>query len=452
MATIYLGRARDRSGGERLAAVKVIRHDLRHDRRYVQMFLDEAKVLSRLSHPNIAGTHEYGTDDEQHFIAMELLVGRTLLDVWNACKARKVSLRADHAAWIAARVADGLHCAHELSDEHGVPLRVIHRDVNPSNIFLTFEGEVKLFDFGLAKSTGRHAESSAGIVKGKLPYLSPEQVEQLPLDRRSDIYMLGTTLWELTTMRRLFQKHDDVETLMAVRASLVPDPRATVPAYPEALWNVVRRALARDRDERYPTAEALAHDLDAFVEGESQGEDMTALTSGILDALFPGEREKRAVWLKMANAPRNTPPRATLPPPLPLAGDPMPPIPPSRPPSMKPPVPPPLPSSKPPSMRLPRKTGAACRRCACPRSDDARAHTANLPRPHRVRAIRGRMCHTAPYLEPHGWNRGRSDPECVRRQSSFWQWLPSLARASRARTGRVRLPAPRGRTWPTTSG
>jgi serine/threonine-protein kinase len=350
MATIYLGRAHDASGAARLAAIKVIHHDLRHDERFVQMFLDEARVLSRLSHPNIAGTPEYGTDAEQHFIAMELLIGRTLLDVWNACKERKLSLRHEHAAWIAARVADALHYAHEVVDETGTPLRVIHRDVNPGNIFLTFEGEVKLFDFGLAKSTEKRSPSSAGIVKGKLQYLSPEQVEQLQLDHRSDIFMLGTTLWEMTTMRRLFQKPDDVSTLMAVKASLVPDPRATVPSYPETLWNILRRALARDRDERYPTAAAFARDLDAFVAEHGPDEDMAALTSEILDALFPGEREKRALWLKMANAPRGSPPRATMPPPVPLAGADTPQMQPLAPPSTHRPVPPSGPASTQPPM------------------------------------------------------------------------------------------------------
>ncbi|MGH7297637.1 MAG: serine/threonine protein kinase, partial [Polyangiaceae bacterium] len=299
MATVYLGRTRDASGAYRLAAVKVIRHELRQDQRFVRMFLDEARMLSRLSHPNIAATYEWGTDDAQHFIAMELLLGRTLLEVWNACKERKLALRLDHAAWIAARVAEALHYAHELVDEQGAPLHVVHRDVNPSNIFLTFDGEVKLFDFGLAKAKGREA-SRAGIVKGKLPYLSPEQVAQLPLDRRSDTYMLGTTLWEMTTMRRLFKREDDVETLMAVRAGLVPDPRATVPTYPEDLWAIVRRALARDREERYATTAELARDLDAFVASRrTEGDqDMPLLSSAILDALFPGERDKRALWLK----------------------------------------------------------------------------------------------------------------------------------------------------------
>jgi serine/threonine-protein kinase len=366
MATVYLGRARDASGADRLAAVKVIRHELRRDDRFVRMFLDEAKVLSRLSHPNIAATYEYGTDDEQHFIAMELLVGRTLADVWNACKERKVALRVDHAAWIAARVAEALHHAHELVDEHGAPLHVIHRDVNPSNVFLTFDGDVKLFDFGLAKSTGRHALSSTGIIKGKLPYLSPEQVAQLPLDRRSDIYMLGTTLWEMTTMRRLFKRDEDSETLMAVRAGLVPDPRATVPTYPEDLWRVVRRALERDRNERYATAAELAADLDAFVATKASDDDMSQLSSAILDALFPGEREKRALWLRSANAQRRDVPRGTVPPPATVLGAHTPSMAPaprsakssSRPPPKTPPKsPPPVPTKKPrslPKVRAPR--------------------------------------------------------------------------------------------------
>jgi serine/threonine protein kinase len=171
---------------------------------------------------------------------------------------------------------------------------------------------VKLYDFGLAKARGRQAKSMSGIVKGKLPYLSPELAMQHAIDRRSDIYMLGTTLWELTTMRRLFQRESDGETLMAVRASLVPDPRGRMPSYPEQLWLVLRRALARHVDDRYPTAAELASDLDAFVDANGGAEDMGPRTSAILDALFPGDRERRAQWLRHANATRAQ--RASIPP------------------------------------------------------------------------------------------------------------------------------------------
>src|SRR5215472_5842703 len=264
MATIYLGRARDPSGVDRLAALKVIRHDLSHDERFVHMFHDEAKILSMLVHPNISRTYEYGLTPQQHFIAMELLLGRTLADLWDECKAKGLAIRLDLAAWVTARVAQALHFAHDFRDEHGAPLHVIHRDVNPSNIFLTYDGQVKLFDFGLAKARGRRAKSAVGIVKGKLPYLSPEQIKQEPVDGRADLFALGTTLWEMTTMRRLFKREDDVETLRAIHAGLVPDPRATVPTYPQELWRIVRKTLEGQPERRYAYGNDLAEELDAF--------------------------------------------------------------------------------------------------------------------------------------------------------------------------------------------
>jgi len=352
MATVYLARRRDANGG-RLLALKVPHHNLRHDDRFVQMFLDEAKVLSRMSHPNLAATYDFGTDSDEPFIVMELLVGRTLADVWEACNTRKVLLQVDHAAWIAARVAHALHYAHQLTDDRGVPLHLVHRDVNPSNVFLTFDGVVKLFDFGLAKALGRQSKSEHNLVKGKLPYLSPEQVLQLPIDCRTDIYMLGTTLWEMTTMRRLFKRTGDAETLMAVKAGLVPHPRATVPSYPEELWTIVRRALARDPGDRYRTANEMAADLDRFVETHGHGEDQGRATGSILDVLFPGEREKRAQWIRGARmppsakaAPSPQSPKGPPPPPSVRAPPPPPAVRAPAPPSVKAPPPPPSASGR----------------------------------------------------------------------------------------------------------
>jgi eukaryotic-like serine/threonine-protein kinase len=316
MATIYLGR-----GPDHVAALKVLRHDASGEQA-VAMFMDEAKILSMLSHDNIARTFEYGEEGGHRFIAMELLLGRTLVDVWEACVTRKLSLRLDMSAWIAARIADGLAHAHALTDERGASLNVIHRDVNPSNIFLTYDGKVKLFDFGLAKALGRRAESSAGIIKGKLPYLSPEQIMQLGIDQRADVFMLGTTLWEMTTMRRLFKRSDDVETVKAVRSGAIPDARKLVPGYPPALWTIVSKALQRNRDNRYPDAGAFAHDLDAFLASAQAPEQaMSALIGPILESLFPGERARQTGWLRSTASTSHG--LNTIPPPshLPSTGD-----------------------------------------------------------------------------------------------------------------------------------
>lgn len=329
MATIYLGRAKNPDGTERVAAVKVLRGDLGHEEHALNMFLDEARILLRLSHANISRTLEYGESDGLHYIAMELLLGRTLMDVWDACAAKGLLLRLDLSAWIGARVADALSHAHQLTDEKGAAMQVIHRDVNPSNIFLTYEGEVKLFDFGLAKALGRRAESSAGVVKGKLPYLSPEQVMQISVDYRSDIYMLGTTLWEMTTMRRLFKRETDVETVKAVRSAVIPDARKLVGNYPEELWAIVRKALERNRENRYSDGAELARALDAFA-AKTKGEKMSALIAPILESLFPGDRARQMGWLRTTSAlPKNTS-RTTMPPPVSLPAAPTEPGPPSK--------------------------------------------------------------------------------------------------------------------------
>ena len=308
MANVYLGRSRGDNGADEVVAIKVPLHELAQDDQGIKMFMDEAKVLSRLSHPNLIRTVGYGTTGEFHFIAMELLVGRTLMDVWDTCAGLKVAMRLDMSAWIASRVAEGLHYAHELADTSGTALHIIHRDVNPSNIFLTYDGQIKLFDFGLAKAVGRASKSQAGIVKGKLPYLSPEQISQVPIDRRSDIFTLGTTLWEMTTMRRLFRRDNDIATVKAVRAAPIPDPRTLVKGYPDELAAIVTRALDRQQDQRYDTAAELGRDLDAFVRRTAKGVNMGALAPAMLDRLFPGDRARQLGWLRR----RMTPPPAPV--------------------------------------------------------------------------------------------------------------------------------------------
>jgi serine/threonine-protein kinase len=312
MATVFLGRTS--APKPRSVAIKVIKAELSKHPDFIAMFMDEAKLVSQLSHPNLVEVIEVGSEGERLFIAMELLFGQSLWQVWDVCRERGVRLRYDMAAWIAARVADGLHHAHELNDRSGQPLMLVHRDVNASNIFVTYDGQVKVIDFGLAKAANRAHKTAAGIVKGKLAYLSPEQVGGQGIDRRSDVFALGTTLWELTTDRRLFRVADDTETLRRVHAAEVPDPTQLVEDYPPMLWQVLKRALTRDPAARYATAADFARSLDAFATTEGRAIEPKAV-SLVMRELFAKELEQDAAWLEEARSPDGPPPTSTMHPP-----------------------------------------------------------------------------------------------------------------------------------------
>jgi serine/threonine protein kinase len=270
MASVWLGKSLTEP--DRLVALKVIRPEHGRDREFVEMFLDETRIASRLSHPNVIAIHGSGHDGHRHFLAMEVLRGHTLLEAWEAAHARGRRLPYDVVAWIGARIADGLHHAHELEDENGLSAQVVHRDVNPANIFLTRDGVPKLIDFGLAKARDRVTTTGVGIIKGKLAYLAPEQAQGHPIDRRADVFALGITLWEVTLDRRLFKENSDVETLRRVREAQVPDPRSLDATYPPVLAEALSHALARDPEQRFATAAELREALDAFArEGARQG-------------------------------------------------------------------------------------------------------------------------------------------------------------------------------------
>lgn len=314
MATVYIGRATRDDGTEERVALKVIRDELAHDEQFKSMFIDEAKILAQLSHPNVIHTLEYGVTGAHRFIAMELLSGRTYSDVWDHLAVKGEKLPIWLAAWLCARVAEGLHSAHELVDEAGQSLGVIHRDVNPSNIFLTHGGEVKLIDFGLAKARVRLSKSADGIVKGKIPYLAPEQAHGKPIDRRIDVYALGATLWESVTMKRLFKRETDVDTLRAIREAKVPDVRTLVEGFPPDLWYVIEKSLREDRDARYETADEFRKELDDLI--GARAPEMKDELASLLTRLFPGQEARQAKWERAATSQRV--PTHTMPPPAPV--------------------------------------------------------------------------------------------------------------------------------------
>jgi eukaryotic-like serine/threonine-protein kinase len=299
MAEVYVARRVEGQGAGEIVAIKMIREQFARSREFATMFMDEARIVSRLRHPNIIRYYELGTDAQQLFLAMELLFGQSLWSLWEACRARGVRLRYETIAWIGARAAEGLHHAHGLRDESGQALDIVHRDVNATNIFVTYDGEIKVIDFGLAKAANRASKTAAGVIKGKVAYMSPEQAVGAPVDRRTDVFALGTTLWELGCDRRLFKRPDDVETLRRVHAADVPDPTQLVDGFPPGLWRILKLALARDKDGRYPTAAELAVDLDALarVGGASQ-----ASVAGVMRELFAEDRERQVAWVAEASA------------------------------------------------------------------------------------------------------------------------------------------------------
>ena len=301
MSAVYLGRHIDSPPDQpNVVALKIARHDASMDDRLVKMFLEEGRLIQRLVHPNIVRTLEVGADEQQDYIAMELMLGKTFAAVHDTLASRQIRMAPEVAAWTAARVATALDFAHQLTDETGRPLNLVHRDVNPANIFATFRGEVKLFDFGLAKVTTGDTSSSQQMLAGKLSYLSPEQVMQIPVDRRSDIFSLGTTLWELLTGKRLFRRDSDIDTVRAVQLGPIPDIRAVAPDLPEDLARIVKTALERNRDHRYPTGAYLARDLDAWVFQRTSPQEVTTRLAQLVDTLFPGEQKRQGGWLKPA--------------------------------------------------------------------------------------------------------------------------------------------------------
>lgn len=316
MASIYVGRLAGPGGFERLHALKVIKRAYSEDQDFVNMFLDEARIVAKLNHPNVVQIHELGEEGMQLFIAMELLLGESLWDMWHVAQIKRdlskaagqkfpestTALPHDIVAWICARIAEGLHHAHELKDQKGQLQHVVHRDINPSNVLVTYDGQVKIIDFGLAKALNRISQTGFGVLKGKLSYMAPEQAKGAKdLDRRADIFALGATLWELTTDQRLFKKNDPTETLEAVARAIIPAPNIYVEGYSPALWKIVERALKKDREERYPTALEMANELDAF--SRSRGRIVTAATiAELMKELFGEEWERAAKWMEAASS------------------------------------------------------------------------------------------------------------------------------------------------------
>jgi serine/threonine protein kinase len=274
MAEIYLAQASGLEGFEKLIVIKRILPQHALDPQLRRMFLDEARLMATLTHPHITQVYDVGNEGDAPFFAMEYVHGANLREIMNAAAraagqdhaARELPLQ--HAIGILAAAAAGLHFAHEQTGPNGEPLHIVHRDVSPSNVLVTYGGSVKVSDFGIAKWSSQRSETQEGALKGKFAYMSPEQCRGVALDRRSDVFALGTLLYELTTGNPPFRAASDYEILNRIVNGELPPPTLPAGAFPTELERIIRRALALAPDDRYPTAQALQLDLEAFARSE----------------------------------------------------------------------------------------------------------------------------------------------------------------------------------------
>jgi serine/threonine-protein kinase len=264
MAAVFLARARGPAGFHKWFAIKRIHPHLAKDKRFVDMFLDEARIAAAIHHPNVAQVFDLGAGDE-HYIAMEYLHGEHLGVLAVRAVRQWGRIPYEIAARIVGAAADGLHHAHEARGPGGETLGLVHRDVSPQNVFVTYEGTVKLTDFGIAKAENRITHTQTGAMKGKCAYMAPEQALGQTVDRRTDVFALGIVLWEITTGRRLFKAETDAQTLMRITSGKVRRPSELESSYPPELERIVMRALATRPENRYPTAAAMARDLDRYI-------------------------------------------------------------------------------------------------------------------------------------------------------------------------------------------
>jgi serine/threonine protein kinase len=266
MADVFLAVARGPMGFNKLTVIKRLRADLAADPSFANMLLDEARLAARLSHPNVVHTYEVGEENGVYFIAMEYLEGQPLVRIARtSAKYADKKLTAPFAARIIADALSGLHYAHELRDYDGTSLKIIHRDVSPHNIFVTYDGVVKIMDFGIAKAASSATQTEVGVLKGKLAYMAPEQVMSDPVDRRADIFAMGIVLWELLTGERLFNSAVAAAAMHKLLTQPIPRVSEKLPDIDPKLDALVAKALEKKPENRFQTAHEMRNALEDYI-------------------------------------------------------------------------------------------------------------------------------------------------------------------------------------------
>jgi eukaryotic-like serine/threonine-protein kinase len=296
MATVWAARMKGSRGFSKIVAIKTMLPSLSSDPRFEQMFLSEAEIASRIKHPNVCEILDLGEQDGVLYLAMDWIDGDSLVTLLAECQRQDRKLPYGVAARIGTAAARGLHAAHELKDDAGALFGIVHRDVSPHNILVTFDGLVKIVDFGVAKAVARsdHQVTHAGHLKGKTQYMAPEQAFCDEVDRRTDVFALGIVLYQITTGTHPFRADNELATLARITSpEPVPSPETLAPDYPPELSAVVLKALAKEPSLRYATMNELARDLET-VATKLSGPDSPGLDAFVGEALRERASEQRA--------------------------------------------------------------------------------------------------------------------------------------------------------------
>jgi serine/threonine-protein kinase len=297
MADVFLAVARGKAGlgFSKLVVIKKLREHLANDEDFVAMLVDEARIAARLNHPNVVQMLEIDEVGGEYFLAMEYLDGQPLRRILQRSEAATGFTRQMQYAVI-SDVLSGLHHAHELTDYDGTPLKVVHRDVTPHNVFITYDGQTKVVDFGIAKAVGRASETKHGIIKGKVPYMAPEQAAGMVVDRRADIFSVGVMLWEVAAGTRLWQDVKEVDVLRSlIRGNIPSSPREVDPSVSPELDAVCRKALAFKVEDRYATAADLQADLDKVIAANGGRPNAREIGKVVGDAFADKREETKAI-------------------------------------------------------------------------------------------------------------------------------------------------------------
>jgi len=289
MAEIFLAREYAAEASRYLVIKRILPH-VANDQAFVEMFLDEARLAMHLNHPNICHIYEFGEMDGAYFIAMEWINGVPLGKLIRRAR-QDEGIPPELAAKVIAQVAEALHYAHIAKDQSGRPLNIVHRDVSPHNIMVSYEGVVKLLDFGIAKAVTQGAQTQAGVIKGKFAYMSPQQCSGLPIDGRADIFALGVCMFETLTGRPLYHRKTEYETMRAVIDGEVPSIRKLDPELPEGLDVIVQRCLQKEPDDRYATARDLQYAIEEWL-AESRRFVNSAKIAEFMEANYEDEMKR----------------------------------------------------------------------------------------------------------------------------------------------------------------